>query len=39
MLLMLWMFATFFKLPGEVAVEPPHMFPTQPTLSNYSGLF
>jgi ABC-type glycerol-3-phosphate transport system permease component len=36
---MLWMLATSFKLPGEIAVWPPHMVPTQPTLSNYSGLF
>ena len=36
---MIWMLATSFKLPGEIAVWPPHLFPQQPTFSNYSGLF
>jgi multiple sugar transport system permease protein len=36
---MVWMLATSFKLPGEIAVWPPHLFPNEPTLSNYSGLF
>ena len=36
---MVWMLATSFKLPGEIAVWPPHLLPHEPTLSNYSGLF
>ena len=36
---MVWMLATSFKLPGEIAVWPPHLLPQQPTLANYSGLF
>ncbi len=36
---MIWMLATSFKLPGEIAVWPPHLFPQEPTFSNYSGLF
>jgi len=36
---MLWMLATSFKLPGEIAVWPPHLLPATPTLENYRGLF
>lgn len=36
---MVWMVATSFKLPGEIAVWPPHLLPQQPTWENYSGLF
>ena len=36
---MLWMLATSFKLPGEIAVWPPHVLPKAPTLANYQGLF
>jgi multiple sugar transport system permease protein len=36
---MLWMLATSFKLPGEIAVWPPHLLPRVPTLANYRGLF
>jgi multiple sugar transport system permease protein len=36
---MLWMLATSFKLPGEIAVWPPHLLPKVPTWSNYTGLF
>jgi len=36
---MLWMLATSFKLPGEIAVWPPHLLPRTPTLANYRGLF
>ncbi len=36
---MLWMLATSFKLPGEIAVWPPHLLPRIPTLDNYRGLF
>ncbi len=36
---MLWMLATSFKLPGEIAVWPPHLLPRAPTLANYAGVF
>ncbi len=36
---MIWMLATSFKLPGEIAVWPPHLLPRAPTLGNYRGLF
>jgi multiple sugar transport system permease protein len=36
---MLWMLATSFKLPSEIAVWPPHLLPRVPTLANYIGLF
>jgi len=36
---MLWMLATSFKVPGEIAVWPPHLLPDAPTLDNYTGLF
>ncbi|HEX5327286.1 MAG TPA: carbohydrate ABC transporter permease [Acetobacteraceae bacterium] len=36
---MVWMLTTSFKLPGEIAVWPPHLLPSVPTLSNYTGLF
>jgi multiple sugar transport system permease protein len=36
---MIWMLATSFKLPGEIAVWPPRLLPNAPTLANYTGLF
>jgi multiple sugar transport system permease protein len=36
---MLWMLATSFKPPGEIAVWPPQLLPDAPTLDNYTGLF
>jgi multiple sugar transport system permease protein len=36
---MLWMLATSFKPPGEIAVWPPQLLPDAPTLENYTGLF
>jgi len=36
---MLWMLATSFKPPGEIAVWPPQLLPEAPTLENYTGLF
>jgi multiple sugar transport system permease protein len=36
---MLWMLATSFKPPGEIAVWPPQLLPNAPTLDNYTGLF
>jgi len=36
---MLWMLATSFKPPPEIAVWPPHLLPQAPTLANYRGLF
>ena len=33
---MLWMLATSFKLPAEIAVWPPHLLPQAPTLANYT---
>jgi multiple sugar transport system permease protein len=36
---MLWMLATSFKVPNEIAVWPPHFLPRMPTLDNYRGLF
>jgi multiple sugar transport system permease protein len=36
---MLWMLATSFKPPGEIAVWPPHLLPDAPILDNYTGLF
>jgi multiple sugar transport system permease protein len=36
---MVWMLATSFKPPPEIAVWPPHLLPRAPTLANYRGLF
>ncbi len=36
---MVWMLATSFKPPPEIAVWPPHLLPRAPTLANYQGLF
>src|SRR4051794_34284942 len=36
---MIWMVATSFKTPAEIAEWPPHLLPRAPTLANYSGLF
>jgi multiple sugar transport system permease protein len=36
---MVWMLATSFKPPSEIAVWPPHLLPRAPTLANYQGLF
>lgn len=35
----LWMVATSFKPPTEIAIWPPRMLPDMPTLDNYRGLF
>jgi multiple sugar transport system permease protein len=36
---MVWMLATSFKPPTEVAVWPPRLLPHAPTLANYMGVF
>ncbi|HYB08170.1 MAG TPA: carbohydrate ABC transporter permease [Alphaproteobacteria bacterium] len=36
---MLWMLATSFKPPTEIAVWPPQLLPQAPTLDNYTGMF
>lgn len=36
---MMWMLATSFKPPTEVAVWPPLLLPRAPTLANYAGVF
>ena len=36
---MLWMVATSFKPPAEIALWPPRFFPQSPTLDNYTGAF
>lgn len=36
---MLWMLATSFKPPTEIAVWPPRLLPQAPTLANYTGIF
>jgi multiple sugar transport system permease protein len=36
---MLWMLATAFKPPAEIALWPPVFFPIHPTLANFSGAF
>jgi multiple sugar transport system permease protein len=36
---MIWMVATSFKPPGEIAVWPPHILPQAPILENYTGVF
>lgn len=36
---MIWMVATSFKPPTEVAVWPPRLLPHAPTLANYRGVF
>ena len=36
---MLWMLATSFKPPPEIAVWPPRLLPQAPTLANYTGMF
>ncbi len=36
---MLWMLATSFKPPAEIAVWPPRLLPHAPTLANYTGVF
>src|ERR1700722_12628490 len=36
---MVWMLATSFKPPPEIALWPPHLFPEAPTLANYTGIF
>jgi multiple sugar transport system permease protein len=36
---MVWMLATSFKPPTEIAVWPPHLLPLAPTLANYTGIF
>lgn len=36
---MLWMLATSFKPPAEIAVWPPQWLPRAPTWDNYTGIF
>src|SRR5215475_5142398 len=36
---MLWMLATSFKPPAEIAVWPPQILPNAPTFANYQGVF
>jgi multiple sugar transport system permease protein len=36
---MIWMLATSFKSPAEIAVWPPQMLPKAPTWANYTGIF
>jgi len=36
---MLWMLATSFKPPAEIAVWPPQWLPAAPTSDNYLGIF
>jgi multiple sugar transport system permease protein len=36
---MLWMLATSFKPPPEIAIWPPRLLPEAPTLANYTGIF
>jgi multiple sugar transport system permease protein len=36
---MLWMLATSFKLPPEIAAWPPRLLPQTPTFTNYTGIF
>ena len=36
---MLWMIATSFKPPTEIALWPPHFLPQVPTFENYTGAF
>ena len=36
---MLWMIATSFKPPTEIAVWPPELLPRAPTLANFTGIF
>jgi len=36
---MLWMLATSFKPPAEIAVWPPQWLPADPTWDNYIGIF
>ncbi len=36
---MLWMVATSFKPPTEIAIWPPELLPQAPTLANYTGIF
>jgi multiple sugar transport system permease protein len=36
---MLWMLATSFKPPAEIAVWPPQWLPAAPTWDNYVGIF
>src|SRR3954447_7323289 len=36
---MVWMLATSFKPPTEIAIWPPRLLPDSPTLANYTGIF
>jgi multiple sugar transport system permease protein len=36
---MVWMLATSFKPPTEIAIWPPLLLPVAPTLANYAGIF
>ena len=35
---MVWMLATSFKPPTEIALWPPRLLPEAPTLANYTGI-
>jgi multiple sugar transport system permease protein len=35
----LWMLATSFKPPAEIALWPPRILPDAPTLANFTGIF
>src|SRR5580692_4857082 len=36
---MVWMLATSFKPPPEIAIWPPRLLPEAPTFANYTGIF
>jgi multiple sugar transport system permease protein len=36
---MVWMLATSFKPPPEIAMWPPHLLPEAPSFANYTGIF
>ena len=36
---MVWMLATSFKPPPEIALWPPHLLPEAPSFANYTGIF
>jgi multiple sugar transport system permease protein len=36
---MVWMLATSFKSPEEIAIWPPRLLPMAPTFANFTGIF
>ncbi len=36
---MVWMLATSFKSPEEIAIWPPRLLPLAPTFANFTGIF